>query len=370
MWNYNDITSLNIEASSLCNAQCLVCFRYEERGSVKLNPDFTPTYIKLEDFKNWLSPEFLKQINYICFSGDYGDAMTSPDIIPILDYLTTSNPNTTVAICTNGGMKNTAFWTEVGQIISRNPSSYITFSIDGLRETNHIYRRNVNWEKLMSNVEAYLATGAKAMWDFLIFDYNEHQIEDARIFSQQLGFANFFAKNPYGMEHHKLKAKDKDNNILYEVGPASTQPAPDGVEPLFIKSANEMDYSKLKDTMETMYKDKVGTVKCFSARDGGNELKISADGNVHPCCHIGAISRNSFKNNQFVRSQVNHYLNQHEISLRHRSLKEILQDNPFQWFEDSWSDKKCVYCWNVCGKNEDKNTRMSKIFGQGDYGKN
>jgi MoaA/NifB/PqqE/SkfB family radical SAM enzyme len=369
VWDYNDITSLNIEASSLCNAQCLVCFRFEDRGSVKLNPEFTPMYLKFEDVKRWFPPEFLQQINFICFSGDYGDAMTSPDIVPILDYLTTSNPNATIAICTNGGMRNVEFWDEVGKIIQRNPESYVTFSVDGLEDTNHIYRRKVKWDKLMANVEAYIATGARAAWDFLIFDYNEHQVEEAKEFSKKIGFTDFFSKTPYGLEHHKLQAKDKEDNVLYEVGPASNQPNPDGVEPMYFKSASEMDYLKIKDGMETQYKDVVGNIKCFSARDGGSELRISAEGNVHPCTHIGSISRTSFKSNQFVRSQVNHYLHQQEISLHHRSLKEILEDNPFQWFEDSWTDKKCMYCWHVCGKNKEKDTRMGKIFGQGDYGK-
>lgn len=369
MWNYSDITSLNFEVSSLCNAYCLVCFRYEDRGSMKLNPDFNPTYLNAKDIKEWFPASFLQQIKFICFSGDYGDAMTNPEILEILDYLTTSNPNTTITICTNGGMKNPEFWQSVGKIMSRNSHSYVTFSIDGLENTNHIYRRNVKWDKLMANVESYLSTGAKAMWDFLVFDYNEHQIEEAREFSKKLGFDNFYVKMPYGMEHEPLKAKDRNDNVEYIVGPSSKQPQPDNILPPYYKDAKDMDYLQLMETMETMYNDKEGEIKCFSARDGGNEIRISVEGNVHPCTHISSISRSSFKSNQFVRNQVNNFLDMQELSLYNRTLKEILDDNPFQWFEDSWPDKKCVFCWNVCGKNESKGTRMDKIFQQGDYGK-
>jgi len=370
MWEYDKITSLNIEASSLCNAECLFCARFEDRGSPNLNPNITLTYIKAEDFKNWLSIEFLSKINHITFSGDYGDPMTNPEIIEILEYIFEANPTMVVNLCTNGGMKNTDFWTKLGNVMKKDSRRTVTFSIDGLEDTNHLYRRKVKWDKVMENVKAYLDTGASALWDFLIFGYNVHQVEEAKKLADELGFTKFYAKNANGMGGEgNLIAKDKEGNTLYEVEPAPTSVTFTERPIVFIGMAEDLNYENMKEQYETRYKDEPGEIKCFSARSGNQEIRISAWGDVHPCCHIGAFTRIGFKSSQILKVQIKHYMDKHELSLHKRPLKEILESKPFQWFEDSWQEKKCAICWNLCGVNEQKKTLMNSIFGEGDYGK-
>ena len=54
------------------------------------------------------------------------------------------------------------------------------FSVDGLEDTNNMYRRGVLWDRIDANIRAYTGTGAKGMWDYLMFEYNKHQIEQAK----------------------------------------------------------------------------------------------------------------------------------------------------------------------------------------------
>ena len=65
------------------------------------------------------------------------------------------------------------------------------FGIDGLEDTNHIYRRNVDWDRLQKNFRAYIKAGGDAGWQFIVFPWNEHQIEEARQRSLDEGFATF-----------------------------------------------------------------------------------------------------------------------------------------------------------------------------------
>ena len=46
---------------------------------------------------------------------------------------------------------------KVGKLFNDNKGKrwHITFSIDGLQNTTHLYRRNVVWGKLIANVKAY-----------------------------------------------------------------------------------------------------------------------------------------------------------------------------------------------------------------------
>ena len=67
----------------------------------------------------------------------------------------------------------------------------MTFAIDGLEDTNHLYRRNVRWSKLMENIKAFTDAGGEATWAMLIFKHNESQIENCRSLSCTLGFRSF-----------------------------------------------------------------------------------------------------------------------------------------------------------------------------------
>ena len=68
---------------------------------------------------------------------------------------------------------------------------YVRFGIDGLEDTNHLYRRNVRWPTLMRNVRAFVEAGGNAEWDFIEFRQNQHQVEQARMLADELGFSMF-----------------------------------------------------------------------------------------------------------------------------------------------------------------------------------
>ena len=63
--------------------------------------------------------------------------------------------------------------------IMRKPDKVI-FAIDGLEDTNHLYRVNTNFNKIMENAKAFINAGGIARWDFIAFAHNEHQIEEAK----------------------------------------------------------------------------------------------------------------------------------------------------------------------------------------------
>jgi MoaA/NifB/PqqE/SkfB family radical SAM enzyme len=74
------------------------------------------------------------------------------------------------------------------------PLDFCVFSIDGLADTNPVYRKNVNWDKLMSNVEAFIAAGGSAHWDMLVYKHNQHQVEACEQLARDMGFKWFRAK--------------------------------------------------------------------------------------------------------------------------------------------------------------------------------
>ena len=125
--------------------------------------------------------------------GVYGDPAAGRYTLSIYRYFRTINPEIILGMNTNGAIQNTAWWQTLGEIFHRQ-RDYVVFSIDGLENTNHIYRRGVDWNKLMDNVRSYISTGASAHWDMLVYGHNEHQVDACEQLAKDLGFSGFRAK--------------------------------------------------------------------------------------------------------------------------------------------------------------------------------
>ena len=98
-----------------------------------------------------------------------------------------------VGLNSNGGLKTKDWWKRLGEVL-QGELDYCVFSIDGLEDTNHIYRRNVNWNKVMENTMSFIGTGARAHWDMLVFEHNKHQVEESKEIAKEMGFSWFRTK--------------------------------------------------------------------------------------------------------------------------------------------------------------------------------
>ena len=61
----------------------------------------------------------------------------------------------------------------------------VDFAIDGLEDTNHLYRVGVKWKKVKENLEAYLSEGGHARWNYIVFDHNKKDLPIARKLAKQ-----------------------------------------------------------------------------------------------------------------------------------------------------------------------------------------
>ena len=161
------IERLHIEWTSYCNARCPQCARTD-------NASLPLEMISMDSFKEWFTPELIKNVQYMYSCGNYGDPIAHPHCADFVDWFV-DNGCSNVSLHTNGGARDTDFWKQLGERKIR-----VVFGIDGLEDTNHIYRVGVNWNKLISNVKTFINAGGQAEWAFLIFQHNEHQVEQAK----------------------------------------------------------------------------------------------------------------------------------------------------------------------------------------------
>ena len=374
-WAYENLRSVHLELSTLCNSICPWCPRYVD-FSPNVNPNIVEGAYTLERFKRHFPRDFIQQIEFWTFAGDYGDPCTCPEILDIIEYIL-SIKDCKMQINTNGGMRNTKFWQQLGELMRGSPDEtytqyqkrYVIFSVDGLEDTNHIYRRNVKWHKVISAMETYGDTGARGIWEFLKFKHNEHQMEEAKALADELGFEIRF-KNPNGFEENgTMPARDKDYNIEYTILPATGR----DIRPVIVSPAQEnlinmintdaIQYDDVKDKIESFYKDKTACINCSAKTFGmGNEVRINYDGSVWPCSFFGHLSQKYLKDRKVSvvhKWQADNIFKDIENNLKDKTLKEILDGDPFKQVRESWRDHSILLCSDSCSRGQ---TTMEKIY--------
>jgi Radical SAM superfamily len=190
MFNLNNVKTLHLEITSNCNAACPQCNRFRDGN---LHPNLTLADLRLVDIQHKLSIDFVKQLDKMFMCGNHGDPAAGKETLEVYTWFRQINPKITLGMNTNGGLKTKQWWNQLAQLINRE-RDYVVFSIDGLEDTNHIYRRNVDWQRLMENAKSFINAGGRAQWDMLIFRHNEHQVVDARQLATDLGFVSFNCK--------------------------------------------------------------------------------------------------------------------------------------------------------------------------------
>jgi MoaA/NifB/PqqE/SkfB family radical SAM enzyme len=126
-----------------------MCPRYDSQGfeiGTLENAEWT-----LESFKKAWPVEFIAQLTKILACGNYGDPCACKEFVAIYEYVREINPYIGLACNTNGSLRNPAWWARLGAVMKEEqcPGNYCTFSLDGLEDTNHLYRINTNWKKIM-----------------------------------------------------------------------------------------------------------------------------------------------------------------------------------------------------------------------------
>lgn len=186
----DDVKILHMETSSVCNAACPMCPReYDIRFDKKKDP----TSLSLAQVKDLFSIKFIQNLELMFMCGNYGDPAAAPECIDIFNYFRKVNPTMKLGIHSNGGLRSETWWKELGNVLSRD-GDYCVFSIDGLADTNHIYRINTDFNKIMSNAKSFIDAGGKARWEYLVFAHNQHQVEEAKQLAKELGFERFNEK--------------------------------------------------------------------------------------------------------------------------------------------------------------------------------
>ena len=173
----------HIELTRRCPLACPACIRtYDKNAVVNPKQDIDTT-----NLISFFPAEKLKQTKYICLQGNLGDPIYHLNFMKISKHFFGAQD---LAVITNG-MHTKDFWQEVLETWPKH--SRVTLSIDGLKDTNHLYRVNSNWEKIQQLFDVIATTNRKCKieWKYIVFDHNYQQVEEAEELSRKIGIDIF-----------------------------------------------------------------------------------------------------------------------------------------------------------------------------------
>lgn len=341
MYWFNEIKALHIEISSLCQAACPMCAR--NRQGRRQNPLIREQNIDLEFYKKVIEPTFIKQLETIVFCGNFGDPILNLQLIDIIEYTVSHNPDIKIELHTNGSARTEAWWKNLAHALPVN--HMVHFGIDGLEDTHHLYRIDTNFNLILKNAQAFISQGGIARWNFITFKHNEHQINDAMNLAKKLGFDSFYEKQTARfIGEHSFNVYNKDNSIAYE-----------------LQDPTERKIVFLEKQVVKDFRIHVANAKVTCQVEESKNVYIDALGHLWPCCWTAAIPylyadedellyEYTVESKKSLDKVLSHFKNGND--LHNNAIKELVNSDAWQtkWNSAFDGPNKLHVCARVCGK--------------------
>ena len=279
------MASFHIEPTSKCTLECPLCDRtwfyetFKKRNLHEINIDHLVNFVGVNAD--------------IDMCGNNGDPIYHSKFHELCKRL--KDNNCKITIITNGSGKTKAWWEKLNKILDKDDK--LIFSIDGLEDTNHIYRKNAKWESIISAIEVFAERECKLHWKYIVFKHNQHQIKDAKLLSIKLKF-----------DHFRLEHSDR------WLGKKELMPDRE-----FVDNYHEHQKAVL---IDNKYESDMSPL-CLKNKVPNDTLYIDSEGDFYPCCWMGTYRyryKSVFSPKQKLFNIKDNTLNQ---ILENHSIKEF-----------------------------------------------
>lgn len=162
--------SINLDITHRCRLQCPKCMRIKHPGLHKRGSD-----ISLDNMK-----KISLAYDNLFFCGQMGDPIYHPQFDKIMEICKNNN----VQISTNGSGKSIEWFKKIHNI---NKDIKWIFGLDGLPKDSNKYRIGQDGLMVFEVMKCLSSIGANVTWQFIVFKYNENDIEEAMTMSKHFG---------------------------------------------------------------------------------------------------------------------------------------------------------------------------------------
>lgn len=361
------VDEYQIEITSYCNAACPQCPRNHNGSGI--NPYMPLRHLDRSVIDRAFTKDICVRLRQVFLCGSYGDPIMHPDLLGVLADFRQKNPTLWLYIHTNGGVHDRDYWQEIARIMAGY--GQIDFGLDGLDDTLSIYRRNVDFQRAISNAKSFIDAGGRAQWNFIVFEHNEHEIDRARDMAKQLGFHNFlprrtgrFFDHGREIEIDQWPVQDKQGRTVYWLRPPTH---PEWRNPSLQRLP---DLKASPGGLDHYFQ--ATPITCDALV--GHKVAINAEGLVLPCnffnhnlydarFHDGSLPGANSRHMPHGRNQVRDFLERYgleNLDINSKSLTEIFDCGMWDDLVRSWSSKDRLFeCAMTCGE------KFTKVWDQG-----
>lgn len=339
MYQYYDIKIVHLEVTAKCQASCPMCAR-NVHGGVD-NPLLPITELSFADCVKIFPPQFVEQLDKMYMCGNFGDPIVSNHTFLILQYFRDNNPKISLSLNTNGSARKPEWWRNLARIT--NPG-YVHFGIDGIDQKTHSkYRRGTDFDTIIENARAFIGSGGKAIWDFIVFKHNEHQIDEARKAANGLGFSDFQVKKSSRSQGDSVPVHNESGEVVDTI--------------YFTKKSDLINQSilnlpKIKKQWGSIENYlKTCQIECKAKQS--NEIYVSAEGLVFPCCWTAGRLYAWY--DEPGQNQMKEFIDKwggpNTFNAKKCSIQSIVESDAWQkGYPESWQQEgRLSVCANKCG---------------------
>jgi len=296
----DQLQGLHIEPTNMCTLKCPRCSRTE---FIDQFPNrWTNKNLNLDHLKSFLDINLKNKKIELC--GNYGDAIYYDQLFDMILYFKSQGAH--IKLSTNGSYRTIDWWENLGKLLDEHDE--VVFGIDGTPANFKTYRINADWDSISDGIKTLRQGSVKLAWQYILFSYNQNDVEQTKILADDLGFDRFFVLNSDRWDH--------------------------GTEWLTPTEINKLSQSKI------VWKDK-NTQSGIDAvcKHTNASHYISADGYYTPCCW-SAEHRWYYK--------TNFYKNQDLYDISKTTITKVLDH--LTDFYSTLEDAKLNYCTFNCPK--------------------
>lgn len=310
------VRSFNLEITNRCVLGCPECAR---TGNAWVTENLSDLPVSLLERVFPISQRQRFEGLNINLCGAYGDCIYHRQFHDVIKHLKAAG--LTLMVETNGSHRKREWWEKTCNLLGED--DVITFSVDGLEDTNHLYRINARWDDIIAAMR-FCAERVTVSWKYIVFSHNEHQIDQAKALAKDIGVRDI---------SFKKSARFRGEDPL----------APENDEYIGVVTRNRRRIAALRAqgiSDEEFDRQVSIRSKCRSGKD----LAITALGYLFPCTSCETSDPGTW----FHRNRAH-------FDLRNHTPAEILTSPKWRELESLWqsaSDAPAA-CLSYCGVHRD-----------------
>lgn len=250
------VVDLELELTTLCNAQCQLCYR----NYTTFKDHYPENKIRsLEEIVAQLHT--FPDLEWIRLVGTISEPTLYKQFFPLIKYIKGRGIN--IEICTNGDTNKPSWWEQLATLLDSNDKVY--FSICGsTQEIHETYRKNTRLENILANARAFRSNNKNDYAQCIRFNYNSDDF-DSDSFKQMVSeFSNVYWTETF--------LRKDDSNYIDKTNLEKLMPNPHKIT----------DYIYMDRFANTKFSSPVkGKAHCMSWENKSQQIDI--DGKVYPC---------------------------------------------------------------------------------------